>query len=63
MVKEDKKPSFKKHLGLITRCLIGFAFAIWAIYASGAEIVMYGFILILLGVPIYGYMSIKKHFR
>ena len=63
MVKEDKKPTFKKHLGLIIRCLIGFAFAIWAIYASGAEIVMYGFILILLGVPIYGYMSIKKHFR
>lgn len=63
MVKEDKKPNFKKHLGLIVRCLIGFAFATWAIYASGAEIVMYGFILILLGVPIYGYMSIKKHFR
>lgn len=63
MVKEDKKPTFKKHLGLIIRCLLGFAFATWAIYASGAEIVMYGFILILLGVPVYGYMSIKKHFR
>ncbi len=63
MLKEDKKPSFKKHLGLIIRCLIGFSFAVWAIYASGAEIVMYGFILILLGVPVYGYMSIKKHFR
>ena len=63
MVKEDKKPTFKKHLSLIIRCLIGFAFATWAIYASGAEIVMYGFILILLGVPVYGYMSIKKHFR
>ncbi|MGG5460086.1 APC family permease [Clostridium sp. B9] len=63
MVKDDKKPSLKAHLGLIIRCLIGFAFAVWAIYASGAEIVMYGFILILLGVPVYGYMSIKKHFR
>lgn len=62
MVKDDKKPSLKAHLGLIIRCLIGFAFAVWAIYASGAEIVMYGFILILLGVPVYGYMSIKKHF-
>lgn len=63
MVKEDKKLSFKKHIGLIIRCLIGFVFSVWAIYASGAEIVMYGFILILLGVPVYGYMSIKKHFR
>ncbi|WP_300350291.1 amino acid permease [Clostridium sp.] len=63
MVKEDKKLSFKKHIGLIIRCLIGFVFSVWAIYASGAETVMYGFILILLGVPVYGYMSIKKHFR
>lgn len=40
--------------------LLGFAYAVWAIYGSGAETVMYGFILILLGIPFYMYMCFKN---
>ena len=40
--------------------LLGFAYGIWTIYGSGAETVMYGFILMLLGIPIYVYMKLKS---
>lgn len=40
--------------------LIGFIYALWTIVGSGAETVMYGFLLILLGVPFYVYMSLKN---
>ena len=40
--------------------LLGFIYAVWAIYGSGAEIVMYGFLLILAGIPFYIYMSLKN---
>lgn len=39
--------------------LVAFAYSIYAIYGTGAEIVMYGFILMLLGIPFYSYMKIK----
>ncbi|WP_195970312.1 APC family permease [Clostridium thermobutyricum] len=35
--------------------LLAFAYSIWTIYGSGAETVMWGFILLLLGVPFYIY--------
>ena len=35
--------------------LLAFIYTIWTIYGSGAEIVMWGFILMLLGVPFYIY--------
>lgn len=40
--------------------LLGFIYAGWAIYGSGAQTVMYGFLLMLLGIPFYLYMSHKK---
>lgn len=40
--------------------LLGFAYGIWTIYGSGAETAMYGFILMLLGIPIYVYMKLKN---
>ena len=42
--------------------LLAFIYTIWTIYGSGAEIVMWGFILMLLGVPfyIYNYHKNKK---
>lgn len=39
--------------------LLGFAYAVWAIYGSGAEAVMYGFLLMLFGVPFYLYMKLN----
>ncbi|GAA0085517.1 amino acid permease [Clostridium sp. CTA-7] len=35
--------------------LLAFIYTLWTIYGSGAEIVMWGFILMLLGVPFYIY--------
>ena len=49
----------KKILSLI-RPSLGFIFCVWAIYASGAQTVLYGFLLIMVGIPIYAYMK-KKH--
>lgn len=39
--------------------LLGFVYAVWAIYGSGAETVLYGFLLMLFGVPFYLYMKLK----
>jgi len=40
--------------------LIGFGYAAWAVYGSGAEVVFYGFLMILAGVPFYVYMKLKN---
>lgn len=39
--------------------LLGFVYAIWTIYGSGAETVMYGFIMLMCGIPFYIYMKHK----
>lgn len=40
--------------------LMGFGYAAWAVYGSGAEVVFYGFLMILAGVPFYVYMKLKN---
>lgn len=60
IAESDKKFTFKNNVGLLLRISVGFIFSLWAIVASGAEIVMYGFILILLGIPVYAYIKIKN---
>lgn len=40
--------------------LIAFIYVIWTIYGSGAETVMWGFILMLIGIPIYVYNHHKN---
>lgn len=39
--------------------LLAFGYSIYAIYGTGSTTVMYGFILILLGIPFYAYMKAK----
>lgn len=60
LVVDEKERTFKNYTLLIIRCLVGFAFSIWGIMASGAEVVMYGFVLLLLGIPVYGFMKLKR---
>jgi len=36
--------------------IVAFAFAIWTIYGCGAEAVLYGLLLLLLGIPLYVWM-------
>lgn len=59
MAKGKRRASVKNYSLLVIRALIAFAFCIWGIISSGATTVMYGFILMMLGVPVYSYMRIK----
>ncbi|MGL5615942.1 MAG: APC family permease [Sarcina sp.] len=61
MATDESKRTVKNYTLLVVRCLVGFAFSIWGIMASGSEVVMYGFVLLLLGIPIYGFMKLKKN--
>ncbi|MGL4739337.1 MAG: APC family permease [Sarcina sp.] len=60
LVIDLKDKSLGKKIKSLIRPSLGFIFCIWAIYASGAQTVLYGFLLIMIGVPIYAYMK-KKH--
>ncbi|HKK43708.1 MAG TPA: amino acid permease [Bacteroidales bacterium] len=41
--------------------LLAFVYSIYAIYGTGAQVVMYGFILMLLGIPVYVFMTIQNN--
>jgi basic amino acid/polyamine antiporter, APA family len=47
------------HSGVIAA--LAFAYSLWAIYGAGAEVVYYGFLLLLAGVPVF--VGIKWHQR
>lgn len=60
MAKEEKVIKASVILKKSIVPIIGFIYAIWTIYGSGAETVMYGFLLMMLGLPFYAYMVIKN---
>ncbi|NDV12091.1 amino acid permease [Crenobacter caeni] len=37
----------------IAMVTVGFVYSLWAIYGAGAEVVMWGMVLLLLGLPVY----------
>lgn len=39
---------------------LGFAYSLWAIYGSGSDVVFYGFLLLLSGIPFYILMQWNK---
>jgi basic amino acid/polyamine antiporter, APA family len=41
--------------------LLAFAYSIFAIFGTGSEVVMYGFILMLIGIPFYLYMMLENN--
>ncbi|WP_252232236.1 amino acid permease [Clostridium sp. ZBS15] len=55
MFREEQKFNFKIFIKKSIIPLLAFAYSIWTIYGSGAETVMWGFILMLIGVPFYIY--------
>lgn len=59
LTRRDKSFSFGSFLKNSFFSLLGFAYALWTIYGSGAEAVMYGFLLILAGIPVYLYMKLS----
>lgn len=55
MFKNEKNFTLKLFIKKSIVPLIAFCYTIWTIYGSGAEIVMWGFILMLIGIPFYIY--------
>jgi basic amino acid/polyamine antiporter, APA family len=41
--------------------LLAFGYSVYAIYGTGATVVMYGFILMLAGIPVYLFMMLKNN--
>ena len=39
---------------------LAFVYAVWALYGSGAETVLWGVILLMLGLPVYVWMAKEK---
>ena len=47
-------------LGIFTLGGLAFAFSLWAIYGAGESSVLWGFILLMLGTPVYVFMKWKN---
>lgn len=60
MFRDEKKFTFSLFIKKSIIPLLAFAYTIWTIYGSGAETVMWGFILMLIGIPFYIYSYYKK---
>ncbi|MDV4149627.1 amino acid permease [Clostridium sp. AL.422] len=58
--KDEKEINLKLFIKKSIIPLLAFIYALWTIYGSGAEIVMWGFILMLVGVPFYIYNHHKN---
>jgi len=62
MFKDEAEFNLMIFLKKSALALLAFAYTIWAIYGSGAETVMWGFILMLLGIPFYVYNYHKNKY-
>ncbi|WHE06298.1 amino acid permease [Thermoanaerobacterium thermosaccharolyticum] len=60
LIKKDKKVNVLSFIKNSIVPLLGFTYAMWTIYGSGAETVMYGFIMLMCGIPFYIYMKYKN---
>ena len=60
MFRDERNITIYKFIKKAFIPLLAFIYALWAIYGSGAETVMWGFILMLLGIPFYIYNYYKK---
>ncbi|WP_035377961.1 amino acid permease [Fervidicella metallireducens] len=60
LVKHDDRFNLGNFIKNSFISLLGFAYSIYAIYGTGAEVVMYGFILMLVGIPFYVYMKLQN---
>ena len=53
----EKKFETKSWFKSLVLATLGFLYSFWAIYGSGPETVYYGFLLLLMGIPVYVYMK------
>ena len=61
MFKKGEKFTFKIFIKKSIIPMIAFIYTLWTIYGSGAETVMWGFLLMLAGIPFYIYNYHKNH--
>jgi APA family basic amino acid/polyamine antiporter len=57
----EKKIHTKSWIKTFVLSALGFAYSLWAIYGSGPDTVYYGFLLLLIGIPVYIYMKWIKN--
>lgn len=60
MFKGEEEFNLKIFLKKSSLALLAFVYTLWTIYGSGAETVMWGFILMLIGIPFYIYNHHKN---
>ncbi len=60
VVKHDDKLNVGNFIKNAIVPLLGFAYVTYAIYGSGAETVMWGFLLMLIGIPFYLYIKVSE---
>jgi amino acid transporter len=63
IVKKEKNFNLLNFIKNSAIPLLGFIYAIWTIYGSGADTVMWGFIMMLSGIPFYIYSVLKNKER
>lgn len=61
MFKKGEQFTFKIFIKKSIIPMIAFIYTLWTIYGSGAETVMWGFLLMLAGIPFYIYNYHKNH--
>jgi basic amino acid/polyamine antiporter, APA family len=52
--------SLKKNGGKMVIAMLAFLYSMWAVIGSGEEIVYWGFILLMVGLPFYAWIIIKQ---
>jgi basic amino acid/polyamine antiporter, APA family len=52
--------SAKRFLGATIVAGLAFVYSVWAIYGAGFEVIAKGFMLLLLGIPVYVYLRYKE---
>jgi basic amino acid/polyamine antiporter, APA family len=60
---KNHSPHFNFFSFLKNSCfaLLAFGYSIYAIYGTGAKVVMYGFILMLIGIPVYVFQMLQNN--
>jgi len=60
IVKIEKKLHFNNAFKTFTLGTLGATYSVWAIFGAGTDIVFYGFLLLMAGIPFYVLMQWNK---
>ncbi len=61
LIKTGRTVAGKRLAPVAGLAVAGFLYSAWAIYGAGAEIVFYGFLLLIAGVPVYVLLKWRNH--